>query len=184
MQYLGEIQMTDDRGVTRTRTIAPAAKKADTTMIISVDGSIRAGKDGAIFLRVGILDNVSQGPYQTMDEVTTKNLFPNEPHVEPAVRKMDFPFLKVDTLDWANEGPNAGRKFLVFMVYWRIIDLCWEVWKDFEFYNLTGFHVFFNDNIMEEVVHIQAWTLGLGETVNPLLKFSVGLRFFTDLICP
>jgi hypothetical protein len=40
------------------------------------------------------------------------------------------------------------------------------VWNDFEFYNLVGFSVYFNDDAMEKVVHIQAWTLGIGETVS------------------
>lgn len=30
---------------------------------------------------------------------------------------------------------------------------------------MTGFYVYFNDDSMEELVHIQAWTLGIGETV-------------------
>jgi hypothetical protein len=40
------------------------------------------------------------------------------------------------------------------------------VWNDFEFYNMTGFYVYFNDDMMQEVVHMQAWTLGIGETVS------------------
>ena len=39
------------------------------------------------------------------------------------------------------------------------------VWNKFQFYNATGFHVYFNDDAMEKIVHIQAWTLGIGETV-------------------
>lgn len=35
---------------------------------------------------------------------------------------------------------------------------------------MTGFHVFFNDDALEEVVHIQAWTLGLGETVSKSVR--------------
>lgn len=40
-----------------------------------------------------------------------------------------------------------------------------SVWNDFQFFNVTGFHVYFNDDDLEKVVHIQAWTLGLSETV-------------------
>lgn len=31
---------------------------------------------------------------------------------------------------------------------------------------MTGFYVYFNDDLLEEVVHIQAWTLDMGETVS------------------
>jgi hypothetical protein len=46
------------------------------------------------------------------------------------------------------------------------------VWNDFEFYNLVGFYVYFNDS-MDEVVHIQAWTLGIGETVRNFLGLKM-----------
>ena len=56
------------------------------------------------------------------------------------------------------------------------------VWKDFEFYNFTGFHIYFNDDAMEEICHMQAWTLGLGETVSLSLKLSVSFsKLFLNL---
>lgn len=36
---------------------------------------------------------------------------------------------------------------------------------------MTGFYVYFNDDAMEEVAHMQAWTLGIGETVSKYLSF-------------
>ena len=47
----------------------------------------------------------------------------------------------------------------------RMADGIYLVWDDFQFYNALGFHIYFNDDAMEKVVHIQAWTLGIGETV-------------------
>lgn len=127
-------------GVTVTRSIAPAAKDIASTHILSDDRVVTAGEDGTIFLLVEPLKDHFQGPYKTMSQVTTQNVFPT---TAPAnVRAMEFPFVKVETLDWASSG----------------------LWDDFEFYNMTGFHVYFNDDAMEEVVHIQAWTLGIGET--------------------
>ncbi|KAF9457213.1 hypothetical protein BDZ94DRAFT_1176031 [Collybia nuda] len=140
----GQIGMIDGHGKTIVRTIATKAKGVATTHVVSHDGHVTAGKDGAVFLRVEELGGESQGPFATMDEVTTTNLFPRSLYVGWDVRRMKFPFLKVETLDWASNG----------------------LWNDFEFYNMTGFYVYFNDDALEEIVHIQAWTLGLGETVH------------------
>lgn len=137
----GAIEMLDHNGKKQTRIIAPPAKKEGTTHIISKDGLVTAGPDGAVFLHVEPLKGQFQGPYNTMSEVVTKNAFPRSPNVPPEVKAMEFPFLKVETLDWASSG----------------------LWDDFEFYNLIGFYVYFNDSV-DEVVHIQAWTLGIGET--------------------
>ena len=49
------------------------------------------------------------------------------------------------------------------------------VWDNFEFYNMTGVHFFFNDDSMEEICHMQAWTLGLGETVRSFCSKDCGL---------
>lgn len=138
----GSIEMTDGDGKTVTRKIATTAKEKATTYILSKDGFVQAGKDGAIFLRVEPLEGSFQGPYRTMSDITTTNVFPHSQHVPANVRAMEFPFVKVDKLDWASSG----------------------LWNDFEFYNLVGFSVYFNDDAVEKVVHIQAWTLGIGET--------------------
>lgn len=83
----------------------------------------------------------SQGPFNKMSDITTENIFPAL-DVPANVKSMKFPeFIKVENLDWGREN-----------------------FKGFEFYNMTGFHVYFDDDAMDRVVHIQAWTLGLGET--------------------
>lgn len=48
---------------------------------------------------------------------------------------------------------------------------------------MTGFHVYFNDDAMEEVVHIQAWTLGIGETVSIALLLLTGTVHLTNYTC-
>ncbi|KAL6304158.1 hypothetical protein BKA93DRAFT_785315 [Sparassis latifolia] len=137
----GSIKMTDESGKTDTRTIAPTAKQVATTCVLSRDGIIVAGENGTVFLHVEPLDQF-QGPFTKMSQVTAQNIFPRAPEVPADVKAMEFPFIRVEKLPWANSG----------------------LWNDFEFYNMTGFYVYFNDDAMQRVVHIQAWTLGIGET--------------------
>ncbi|KAG5730224.1 hypothetical protein E4T56_gene11637 [Termitomyces sp. T112] len=124
---------------TVTRGIAPAAKSTASTLVPS---TIEAGDIGAVFLHLEYLHDQFQGPYSKMSDVTSLNVLPNNENVSDDARMTLLPFLKVDTLDWASNG----------------------LWNDFEFYNVTGFNVCFNNYPWEHVVHIQAWTLGLGET--------------------
>ncbi|KAI6025448.1 hypothetical protein EDC04DRAFT_240280 [Pisolithus marmoratus] len=127
---------------TQYRTIAPGPKEVSTTKFPSHDakGRVKAGTKGAIILHVEPIDGKSQGPYNKMSDITTENVFPVL-DVPVNVKSMKFPFTKVENLDWGREN-----------------------FKDFEFYNMTGFYVYFDDEAMDQVVHIQAWTLGLGET--------------------
>ncbi|KAG6902174.1 hypothetical protein C0995_003456 [Termitomyces sp. Mi166 len=122
-----------------TRGIAPAAKTTQSTLVPS---PITAGDDGAVFLRIEVLNDQPQGPFSTMSDVTSLNDLPNNAYVSADARLAPLPFIKVDTMDWASSG----------------------LWNNFEFYNVTGFHVHFNDDTFDSVVHMQAWTLGLGET--------------------
>jgi hypothetical protein len=96
--------MIDKHGHKVVRTIVTAAKETATTHIISRDGYVTAGDEGAVFLLVEKLANESQGPFSTMRDVTTTNQFPQSAHVGADVRLMEFPFLKVETLDWAANG--------------------------------------------------------------------------------
>ncbi|KAJ6600286.1 hypothetical protein DFH09DRAFT_1127960 [Mycena vulgaris] len=142
----GSIEMTTANKVVVTRTIAPAAKETATTHPLSSDGTIKAeGIGGAVFVLVEALDGHFQGPYRAMDQITTTNMFTQVPHVPANVKAMDFPFIKVEDLSWGDKNGEG-------------------LWNDFEFYNMTGFHIYFNDDAMEEICHMQAWTLGLGET--------------------
>ncbi|KAJ7649341.1 hypothetical protein DFH06DRAFT_1270608 [Mycena polygramma] len=141
----GSIEMTTPDNTVVTRTIAPAAKEAASTHPLSGDGTIKGGTGGAVFVLVEALHGHFQGPYCTMDQITTTNMLTQVPHVPANVKAMEFPFVKVEDLSW---GDKHGQ----------------GLWNDFEFYNMTGFHIYFNDDTMEEICHMQAWTLGLGET--------------------
>ncbi|KAH9885080.1 hypothetical protein C8Q73DRAFT_718341 [Cubamyces lactineus] len=191
----GEVIMKDSQGVSVHRGLAPDRHKAATTQIISQDGALTAGPSGAVFLRMEYLSGASQGPFRTMKDLPIANIFPQAASVsqqsqappvdhdvpgigiiDPDVNAMKFAFAKVETLDWASSGK----------------------WDGFEFYNMTGFHVFFGDDAMDKVCHIQLWTLGLYETarfhIHDTVPFceihcciangggTAGMRWFPDSV--
>ncbi|PVF95724.1 hypothetical protein CPB86DRAFT_787734 [Serendipita vermifera] len=125
------------------RCLAPAKHKTATTQIGGTSGVIIGGPEGAVFLHIQHLENEPQGPYTEMGQIKPVNEFPESAPSD--VRALDFPFIKVEDLLWGKEA---------------------RLWDKFEFYNMTGFHVHFNDYTMEPICHWQAWTLGIGETVN------------------
>ncbi|KAJ7028773.1 hypothetical protein C8F04DRAFT_1212107 [Mycena alexandri] len=135
----GTIEMTTPYGEVVTRTIAPPVKDKATTHPLSKNGTVAAGTDGAVIILVEEVEGAFQGPYRAMDENHDYE------HVCPP---MEFPFIKVEDLAWGDKDGEG-------------------LWNDFEFYNMTGIpYYYFNDDAMEEICHMQAWTLGLGETVN------------------
>ena len=89
------------------RGIAPPAQAAETTGVLSSDGVVEANEHGAIILRVELLSDHFQGPFRIMSDVAIANVFPIDANVEPAVRQMTFPFLKVDSLAWAESGRSS-----------------------------------------------------------------------------
>ncbi|KAF9473550.1 hypothetical protein BDN70DRAFT_964836 [Pholiota conissans] len=160
----GSVRMASN-GTDIIRRIAPPSKVAETTAVLSSNGMVTATENGAIVLRVEIVHGELQGPFHIMSDVVIANVFPNDTNVESAVRQMSFPFLKVDTLPWASNG----------------------LFDDFEFYNMSGFHLYFNDDSMEEICHMQAWTLGVGETSFCEIHYCLsngagqgGMRYFPD----
>lgn len=100
--------MKDANGKITTRGIAPTAKEIGSSRILSPDGLISAGDKGAVFIRVEPMDDHFQGPYQAMDDIPTTNQFPRAPQIPSNVRAMNFPFILVDDLAWAQnpDGPN------------------------------------------------------------------------------
>ncbi|EJD41029.1 hypothetical protein AURDEDRAFT_169814 [Auricularia subglabra TFB-10046 SS5] len=168
----GEILMRADGGQVVKRGLAPDRRTTATTQILSSDGIIKAGAEGAAFMRLEYLADHVQGPYRTMADLPITNIFPNSAPLD--VQALQFPFIKVDQLPWASNGN----------------------WDDFEFYNMTGFHVYFGDGAMDKICHIQLWTLGLYETarfhVHDTIPFceihcciangggGAGMRWFPD----
>lgn len=102
MWTIGEVKMVDDHKKTVTRTIAADAKKVATTLIVSPSGDVTAGADGAVFLLIEYIPGAPQGPFKTMAELPTKNVFP--PEAPADVRALQFPFIKVEDLAWGSSG--------------------------------------------------------------------------------
>ncbi|KAI0777979.1 hypothetical protein BC629DRAFT_1582828 [Irpex lacteus] len=73
------------------------------------------------------------GPFSTMSQVISSNGLPTRM----------LPFVRVDKTDWGISGD--------------------VMWNDFQFFNVTGFHVYFNDDDLEKVVHIRPGRLGLAK---------------------
>lgn len=159
--------MKDFNGTDVRRGIAPERHQAATTNIVSVDGVFRSGKDGAVFLRMEHLDHSFDGPFNSMEQLVIANNFP--PHVPLDVQALQFPFKKVDTLPWAE---NGGKSSLCALVTYLTADGGHSDWDNFEFFNMTGLHLVFGDDSMDKLCHIQLWTLGLGETVRFALHNS------------
>ncbi|KAF7292250.1 hypothetical protein MIND_01252400 [Mycena indigotica] len=136
----GDIVMKSTNGKVVQRTLAPERFQAATTRILSADGSVRAGADGAVFLLMEHMPDLVQGPFHSMHKLQIGNVFPA--HTPADVQALQFGFTKVDQLPWASGGN----------------------WDKFEFYNMSGFQLVFGDDAMEKICHVQLWTLGLGET--------------------
>lgn len=77
----------------------------------SMDGSLTAGPKGAVIVRIEKIRNSFQGPFTSMSQLPTANVFP--PSVPQDVRDLTFPFNKVDTLSWG----QSGRQCLLLLRY-------------------------------------------------------------------
>ncbi|KAI0689663.1 hypothetical protein BC835DRAFT_1418344 [Cytidiella melzeri] len=171
----GNLTARDENNKDTVSGIAPPAHTSSTTMV-STSATITAGEQGVVFMTVEILSDSFQGPFSTMSQVVSANALPNADGISAEARNIDVPFIRVDKLGW---GQETG------------------LWNNFQFFNATGFHVYFNDDAVEKVVQIQAWTLGVGETYarfhnHPIISFceihycltnglgSGGMRYFKD----
>ncbi|KZV82026.1 hypothetical protein EXIGLDRAFT_844120 [Exidia glandulosa HHB12029] len=151
----GQVEVTDSEGkYSSARTIAPDAKKSQTTLV-PPSGAVKSGDDGVVFIAVAKVGNSMQGPFTSMSQVTSVSAMPHTDNIAPEVASLVFPFFRVDQLPWATSG----------------------LWNDFEFYNASGFHIYFNDDWMDRIVHIQAWTLGIGETARFHVHSGTGRSF-------
>ncbi|RDX48488.1 hypothetical protein OH76DRAFT_1483853 [Lentinus brumalis] len=133
----GRLIWTDNHGKQQERTVAADPFSQVSTIVHSKDGHIRTRAEGALFVILRKSDTSGKPPYSDMKQLVAHNIFPN--YFSEDVRQLDFPWVKVEDRPWAN-----GR------------------FKDLEFYNLTGFHVRYNDDSDEHVCHIQGWTAAVG----------------------
>ncbi len=92
--------MMDANGNTVTRGVAPPAKEVETTLVLSPDGTITSGENGAVFLRIETLELQFQGPFRRTSQVMTRNII-GASEVSTEAQRIDFPFVKVETLPWA-----------------------------------------------------------------------------------
>ncbi|KAG8745036.1 hypothetical protein FRC10_009010 [Ceratobasidium sp. 414] len=118
--------------------------KTATSMITDADWNrVRAGPNGAIFVRLA--SSTATGlpglKFELMDDVATVNTLPF--NVDPEARDMVFPWVKCSDREWGRNSP---------------IGFNWP------FYNLVGYHILYDDDSLTNFCHIQAWTLGVGET--------------------
>ncbi|KAG9122021.1 hypothetical protein FRC07_001765 [Ceratobasidium sp. 392] len=128
---------------TKTRGISVDDKKS-ASMIIDPDfDTVTAGSDGCIFVRLesSIPTTMPGLKFDNMDDVATINTLPFG--VDPEARDLTFPWVKCSDREW---GRNS------------LLGFKWP------FYNLVGYHVLYDDDSLTNFCHIQAWTLGVGET--------------------
>lgn len=106
----------------------------------TTSGIVKAGKNGAIFVRLAssIATSTPGLKFGNMDDIATNNLLP--PVSEPAVRDVSFPWVACNDREWGKGN------------------FPWP------FYNAVGFHVLYDDDSLTNLCHIQAWTLGQGQT--------------------
>jgi len=135
----GELSWTKG-GTSHKRGIAVESRTA-TGMILDADNNIvKAGPNGAIFVRLAssIPTSLPGLTFDHMEDAATINELPF--NVNPAVRNMVFPWVRCSDREWGQGG------------------------FDWEFYNLVGYHVLYDDDSLTNFCHIQAWTLEIGET--------------------
>ncbi|KAG8679652.1 hypothetical protein FRC09_018823 [Ceratobasidium sp. 395] len=123
-----------------TRGIAVEAQKAKSMIPDAENNIVKAGPNGAIFVRLASspITTLPDLKFEDMDDVATINNLPFS--VDPAVRDMLFPWVRCSDREWGQGG------------------------FDWPFYNLVGYHVLYDDDSLTNFCHIQAWTLGIGET--------------------
>ncbi|KAI0031185.1 hypothetical protein K488DRAFT_79220 [Vararia minispora EC-137] len=151
-----------------TRGISPPAKEVGQTRVTLGATVTASRKTGAVFVAVSQIKDAFQGPFTAMSQIFSSSAMPHTDTISQDAASSTFPFVRVDQLAWANGN-----------------------FDDFEFYNALGFHLYFNDDRMEKLAHIQAWTLGIGETetgrsfceIHYCLNNgggSAGMRYFAD----
>ncbi|KLO16290.1 hypothetical protein SCHPADRAFT_914154 [Schizopora paradoxa] len=133
----GKVFWKDKSGSLQERTKATQPFTQISTVVESEMGYISADVEGAAFVLMRKNACANQPPYSGMDQLKTWNIFPT--HFSEEVKRMEFPWVKVQDRSWAHGG-----------------------FKDLEFYNLVGFHVQLATDALTSVVHIQMWTAGLG----------------------
>ncbi|KAG8718990.1 hypothetical protein FRC08_003912 [Ceratobasidium sp. 394] len=138
----GELSWTSG-GTLGKRGIAVERREAASMILDAEDNIVKAGEKGAIFIRLASSAATALPglKFERMEDVATVNNLPFG--VDPTVRDMVFPWVKCSDRKWGQES---------------------ELGFNWPFYNLIGYHVVYDDRPTDKICHIQAWTLGIGET--------------------
>ncbi|KAG8690323.1 hypothetical protein FRC11_012400 [Ceratobasidium sp. 423] len=140
----GELHWTGESdGRSHKRGIAIAAQQAASLLPDAKDNIVRAGKLGAIFVRLASSTATAMPGLDITDmaDVATVNCLPFA--IDQTTRDMVFPWVRCNDRPWAKGRPNPF---------------------DDSFYNLVGYHVVYDDDSLTSFCHIQAWTLGSYKT--------------------
>ncbi|KAF8600871.1 hypothetical protein BDV93DRAFT_558972 [Ceratobasidium sp. AG-I] len=136
----GDLTWESSSGKTVTRGIAVDRYKSECMIPDITSGIVKACDKGAIFIRIASsIDTATPGlKFDNMADVATVNRLPS--NADPAARDVTFPWVRCSDRPWGK------GKF------------------DWPFYNAVGFHVLYDDDSLTNFCHIQAWTLGQGQT--------------------
>ncbi|KZT62098.1 hypothetical protein CALCODRAFT_277406 [Calocera cornea HHB12733] len=135
----GSVSWTE-KGKRMTRTCVTEQKHQTSALVNPSNALLFAdGEDGAMLLMFTPNGAGKHGPYDDMSKIVVRNLLPD--YMPEDVRALQFPFIRVDRLDW-------GKDDIRF--------------KDSEFYNCTGIYIRRNNNADDLIVHMQLWTAGVG----------------------
>ncbi|KAH7105160.1 hypothetical protein BKA62DRAFT_438542 [Auriculariales sp. MPI-PUGE-AT-0066] len=168
----GSLQVWTESGW-EDRGISPLPKTAASTEVTS-GATVRAGSDGVVFMSVARGSDGFEGPFSSMDQIESKPIIVDGAFLDPTLPDVDIPFVRVDETSWGSTGH----------------------WDGLQFFNATGFSIYFGDDSMELICHTQAWTCGLYETakfhIHDRINFgeihmtlnngggSSGMRYFPD----
>lgn len=135
----GKLTWTTPNG-TVTRGIAVDRHKTESLIPNATGGIVKACDKGAIFIRLesSITTSAPGLKFDNMVDLATDNLLP--PVADHAARDITFPWVACNEREWGK------GKF------------------PWEFHNLVGFHCLYDDDSLTNFCHIQAWTLGQGQT--------------------
>lgn len=102
--HVGELTWLSEDNVKVTRGIAVETRKANTMIPDTTDNIVKAGHNGAIFIRLksSIATALPGLKYDNMDDLATVNSLPFG--VDPITRDMVFPWVACKDREWSGGG--------------------------------------------------------------------------------
>lgn len=93
---------TDRKGHWQERTMATAPFTEVSTLVEAKDGHVHTHAEGAIFVLLRKSSTSGQPSYSDMTQLVAHNSFPSQ--FPENVRRLDFPWVKVEDRPWAHGG--------------------------------------------------------------------------------